>query len=791
MERKRISVLVTIYGIITAIEANVTCIEDDTSYSCRNIANKTDFPQSLHANTRKVKLTGTKEFRGDFPTNLFLTSTWSNVSELFINEFPAVKEIPAKFLAGLEHLAFLSISSCSDLKYIHNETFLYTPDLQALHLDENVHLKIAHVEAALTGQMNNLKYLSLIAIQAKMEPAVLGMNFSKAMQGKNLTYLDISRANIVTLAPDIWYNIISTVRYLNVSYSSFVIQGLRLRKSANYNIELVDISGCRFMTNDVINDRYRTRTCNLPENLKYVLGKNIVEVNTVVRVVFEMNLTKCERNKLVLLDISKNNLNILNVTITGPYICKVVQVLDLNSNNMEYISPSLLGGFPSLKILDLSKNQLHRMQNTDDFVQILSRNNELEVVFLRGNHLSIIPENMFSSNIKLRVLDLSANELTYFNCEWHNMQDLKMIDIRNNKFKTLPTTFVEQLENIFRHQEAASKQNTTATNMLLRQFVDKNVLAEKYRYGYNADKKEQLTDNSELVPQYLTIKLSENPLICDCDTLDYLQWILTTNISVVNRTTLICKHGNNEMLVNYPSLETVRQTCRLPIIIGTGIASFVAIIFCVSTFFIIHRRRRRMMRKTESITKLKRHLFMKNNKFKYVVFMPYCSKDYDIVEQNIRPSLNKYLKEKLHTDMDLVCTGADSFVPGMRIIDEIRRCIDESLVVVPVITKAFLQSEWSQEECAVAIKRRRKVVILMEQMTDISMAIPTLKQLIARYNRASWSTSDNRFVIHPSWNIICQGICDIAAETIRNYRKQNMYGSDDSIPLFKESMHHN
>ncbi|KAK3603950.1 hypothetical protein CHS0354_036788 [Potamilus streckersoni] len=789
--RRLLSVLLIVHVIITATEANVTCSADDTSYLCKNIGNKNDFPHSLHANTRKVTLIGTDELNGYFPIARFNNQTWANVSELTMTKFDNVDFIPAGSLDGLEHLEFLSISSCSDLNYIDPDIFRYAPDLQALHLDENPHLKVSHVEAALVGKLSNLKYLSLIAIQAKKEPAVLGSNFIKALQGKKLTYLDISRANVLSLTPDIWHDTMLTVRYLNMSYSSFVVLGFRLNVSrSNYNLELFDISGCRSVTKDVITTRAFTRTpaCDLPPNITYILCKNIVEVGTEVSLQFAINLKKCEINKLLLLDLSNNNFRRLNITISVASNFKAVQVLDLNSNNMEYISPSVLSSFPSLKILDLSKNQLHQMQNMDDFVNIFSRNKDLKILFLRSNSLSVLPANMFSSNIKLRVLDLSDNELTDLNSDWHNMRNLKLIDLRKNRLKNLPIPFLEQLENIYRHETMETKQNTTMINSLLSQFLDKYILAERYRYGYNANKEEQLTVKSATVPQHLTIKLSENPLLCDCDALDFVQWIVTTNIIIVNRTTMPCKYGSREILLNYVSFETVRQTCRLPIIMGTGITSSVAIILCAFTVFIIYRRRHRRTRKDDSLTKLKKKLLTKNKQFKFVVFMPYCSKDYDVVEQNIRPSLNAYLKEKLNTDKDLVCTGADSFVPGMRIIDEIHRCIEESLVVVPVITSAFLQSHWSQEECAVAIKKHRRVVILMEQHTDTSMAITTVKHLIAQYSRATWSNNESRFVISPSWNTICQGVFDIAADTLRNYRKQNAYESNDSLPLFEESV---
>ncbi|KAK3590932.1 hypothetical protein CHS0354_032651 [Potamilus streckersoni] len=787
MERTRFrSVFFIIYTIITAVEANVTCTVDGMAYICKNVNNRNDVPHSLPANIWKVTLIGTDEMKGNLTTALFNNPSWKNVSELSILNFLGVTFVPRDFLDGLEHLQFLSISSCPELRHIDPDVFHNTLDLQALYLDENLRLEISSVEAALTGKLSKLKYLSLISIHARIEHIVLGVNFSKALQGKKLTYFDISRSNILSLQHDLGEQILTTVKYLNLSYSSLVLLGFPIIKfNPNHPLELLDVCGCRAFIENRGYNKYGNEKCHVPPKLKYMYLKDITDVRSGLKIKQQHHFQQCENKEFILLDLSNNDIIILNISISGNFCFHAFQMLDLNSNNMQYISPFSLHRFPSLKILDLSKNQLHKMQNTDDFVNMFSGNEDLEILFLRSNSLSVLPENMFSSNIKLRVLDLSDNELTDLNSDWHNMQDLTMIDLRNNRLKHLSTTFVEQLQKISLHQTTGNKQNTTMTNILLSQFLDKRILAEKYKYGYNADNKKELTETSAFVSPYLTIKLSENPLLCDCGTLDILQWILTTNISIVNRTTLLCNYGNHETVVNYKSFETVRQNCRLPVVIGTAIASSILIIFCLCTVIVIRRHKHKMASRYKDIRLLKRTIESGTQKFKFVVFLVYCSRDHDIVEENIRPSLNTYLKEKLNTDMDLVCTGHDSFVPGMRIIDEIHRCVDESLVVVPVITPPFLQSEWSQKECAVAIDKHKQVVLLIKQQTDTSTAITTIKHLIARYSRATWSINEGHIVIHPSWNTICQGVINIAADTLRNYRRQTIEQSNETLSLLE------
>ncbi|KAL3888228.1 hypothetical protein ACJMK2_000603 [Sinanodonta woodiana] len=768
-----LSILLTVSPIC---EANSNCTVNGNHYICSSIDSQTDFPLVLPTNVRKVTLMGTNELDESFLARRFNSQKWANVSDLSILEFTNMKHIKEEFLAGLEQLKFLSISSCTNFDEIDKDIFCSTPNIEALHLDENTRLRISVVEAALIDKLNNLRYLSLIGIQAIEQHIVLGDNFMRALRGKNLTYLDISRVPAIFIPNDVTM-LFTNLKYLNLSYSKPVWpHDMKVNMNlSSLNINVFDLTGVQYsMLKYWINDgELPSKLADIPKaTYMYIQGVN--NQNNQISFNARYSFENCGIKVPKMLDISKNSFKHLNISFIGNCRLHELETLNLASNNMDYISPNLLNILPSLKIIDLSNNQLIKMQDMDDFSNMFSENKDLEIVFLRNNHFTVIKPNVFIFNSKLRIIDLSENELAYFNINLINAENLTLINLRWNKLKSLSASMMEQFETILWKQKAEHNNITYVTTVLIKQFQDNNLIGRQYRYGYNASEEKKFEESHSVIQQYVMINILENQFMCDCDTLVFLEWLLFTNIDIVNKKVLSCKYGNNEKFVNNELLQIVQTDCRLAITISVGVASSIAIIISIFTIAITIRLRRKLDRRNQDLEHLKQEILQENTNFEFLIFLSYCSRDAQIVDDNILPSLNRCLRETFNTGRDLVCTGEDSFVPGMRIIEEIHRCINECLVVIPVITPAFLESEWSQAECIAAVERHKKVVILMKKHTDTSKAIATIRNLIGQYTRGSWSDNEGVFDIRPSWNTICEGIIRAASEAFRQHRNQQL-----------------
>ncbi|KAL3888289.1 hypothetical protein ACJMK2_000660 [Sinanodonta woodiana] len=754
-------------------EASPNCTVNGIHYFCNNIATLTDFPLVLPINVRKVTLMGTYELEPSFSGERFTHHTWANVLELSILEFTNVDRIESGFLNGLKQLQFLSVSSCTHLGEIDPDTFYSTPNIEELHFNWNRVLDLSMVEAALIGKLSNLRYLSLIAIQGVKQHVVLGENFMKALHSKNLTYLDISRVNTIyvehILVPDVLANIVN----LNLSYSSIMFPHEITDKTISLinNMHLLDLTGIRFMI-----WKYNMKGEMLLKvsellNPMYLFLQGVLNTGSKVSVDIKYHFESCDFKFPKMLDISRNGLTRLNITFFGDCRANELEALNLEGNDIEYISTDLLGRFPSLLILDLSNNRLMKMQDLYEFSNIFSQNNDLEIVYLRYNHLTFVPSDLFLSNSRIQIIDLSENELTYFNINLHKAENLKLINLTRNRLRRLPVSFLVQFESIRRKQNTEINQRSYATNVLFKQFHDKSLIVKMYRYGYNASEEIQFDESHYIFPQYVMIDILVNQFVCDCDTLAFMEWILFKNNDIINMTVLSCKYANDVKLLNIELLQTIERNCQLASNIGIGVASSIAIIISIVTFAIKIHLRRTSVRRNQDFDNLKQEILKENTHFEFLIFVSYCSKDAQIVEENILPSLNRYIHKTFNTEKDLVCTGESDFVPGLRIIEEIHRCVSRSLVVVPVITPSFLQSQWSQEECVAAVERNKQVVILMKKHTDTSRTIVTIQHLIGQYTRGTWSDNEGAFVMRPCWNTICEGIIQAASEAFRHYKR--------------------
>ncbi|KAL3888229.1 hypothetical protein ACJMK2_000604 [Sinanodonta woodiana] len=768
-----VSILLT---VLSTCEANSTCTVNGIHYICKNIATKTDFPLVIPTNIRKVTLMGTNEL-ASFPGERFNHPTWANVLELSILEFTNIEHIKEGFLIGLEQLKFLSISSCTYLYEIDQGIFLSTPNVEALHLDGDTRLNLSRVETALTDKLINLRYLSLIGIKAVKQHVVLEDTFLRALRGKNLTYLDISRVKSIIIKQAIVQELLANLKYLNLSYSAPALP-TEMNIDASFlsqNIEVFDLTGMQYtMLNYLIKGgERRIQNTDIPK-ATYVFIQGVNNPDTPVSVNVRLRFKNCGIKVPKMLDVSKSGLKHLNISYIGICLGHELETLNLASNNMEYISQDVLSIFPSLQIIDLSNNHLNNMQDMEDFSNTFTKNKDLEIVFLRNNHLTFVPSNLFFYNSKLRIIDLSENELVYFNLNLYSAENLMLIDLRRNRLKSFSASMMVQFEELRWKQNTKNSTKTYVTTVLLKQFQDKNLIGKRYRYGYNASEDIEFEESQSSIQQYVMINILENRFVCDCDTLVFMEWILFKTIDIINKTLLSCKYGNNEKMLNNELLQMLQTDCQLASSISIGVASSIAIIISIFTFAITIRLRRKSDRRNQDFDNLKQEILKENIHFESLVFLSYCSRDAQIVDENILPSLNRYIHETFNTERDLVCTGENDFVPGLLIIEEIHRCINKSLVVVPVITPEFLQSDWSQEECVAAVERHKRVVILMKRHTNTSGATVTIQHLIGQYTRGTWSDNGGVFDIRPSWNTICEGIIRTASEAFREYRRQHL-----------------
>ncbi|XP_067132025.1 trophoblast glycoprotein [Centruroides vittatus] len=226
-------------------------------------------------------------------------------------------------------------------------------------------------------------------------------------------------------------------------------------------------------------------------------------------------------DKLKIVDLSNNKIQtIKDRTFHG---VDNVEKLILNDNDL-YLNgkdnqPKMFRHFLNLEELHLRNTFTKKFIWSDHYMENLekifmqSRLTNLRILNLEKNEINSIPNrNFFCDLPSLRELRLSDNHLTEFNINIKCLPHLNILDLSHNYISYL--------------------NNETLTEL-------------------------------ELYPQ-LKINLSENPFRCDCNMIDFFQWISTTEANLISKDLYYCKDGFPPQNIGRPlsNLTTNDLLCR-------------------------------------------------------------------------------------------------------------------------------------------------------------------------------------------------------------------------------------
>ena len=192
-------------------------------------------------------------------------------------------------------------------------------------------------------------------------------------------------------------------------------------------------------------------------------------------------------------NVTKNNALFLNCPTIG---IKSLRVLDASFCHLVSIHVDVLKQkyTPILEILYAKGN---RLNNSHDFPELFSEATSLKELDFSQNDLHSLPKESFESLTSIEKLDLSKNILKTIELNILNLKKLKVLDLSSNQISYLSETFQEQLEAVSSH---------------------------------NAN---------------FRLRLGGNPFLCDCTSVQFLQWLQRTNITVDGRKNLpMCKYCN-------------------------------------------------------------------------------------------------------------------------------------------------------------------------------------------------------------------------------------------------------
>lgn len=428
---------------------------------------------------------------------------------------------------------------------------------------------------------------------------------------------------------------------------------------------------------------------------KLILTRSIDELNFGNEQDFFPNLTY--------LDLSINN-KVPNNTIPNFFCSRRhnLRFLNLSNSHITRIEKMAFVNCSKLEVLDLSLNLLGCIDChiCDKLVNLVS----LKALNLSSNHIKCSNLHMLNSMIKIERIDMSNNVLQSWDISILNAKNLTHINLSRNRIQTLSKANMEELDTIVR-------------------------------------------SNS------IEIDLSENTLLCTCETKDFLQWMVITRVLILRRDEYFCTFSNGSVtsLNNLKFIvESLKSQCvpsKTALIVGMNVLSLCFL----TSMVLVYKFRWRIQH-----WYYKRRFILTLNyvemvqMFTYDVFISYSSDDFEIAR-------NETIEE-LESRRDIkACIHERDFQPGEYIAENISRAIHSSKKIILFISKNFLGSEWCAYELDIALMeemhsgRRVIMVIMVEDVPNANLP-RALRHIVDTYTYLEYPKNRTEYDINAFWN---------------------------------------
>lgn len=399
-----------------------------------------------------------------------------------------------------------------------------------------------------------------------------------------------------------------------------------------------------------------------------------------------------------------------------------LELVDVSSNGLEYISHRLIGRVTTLQDINLSDNKLNFMQQFADFEMLFTSLVKLRKINLSGNQLMFLPRNIFESNANLERIDLANNKLTTLDVSLKHLHKLKYVGLAHNNIKTLSREVMLYFNTIYENE---------------------NIKFE--------------------------IDLSRNTFVCECETSGFVNWMYSHFIlKKLIATEMKCVLESRVVTIDYRALEKTQYLCERSsiIIVSSGLSLCYVTVIIVTVIFarrFIERKRIEEKRK-DFLAKFKAD--RENNR--YLIFIIFCQKEEALVHEVVMPVLSDCLNKLLNTEAKLIGVGYNEFRLGLPLIVETERCIRQSSAVVILHSRASGKCVRSKREVKIAYEKDKPMAIINKGFVDADLVTPILEAVIAKSPSVSIINQGNEFRFASSPIKFCEALLDdIVAERNR------------------------
>ena len=430
------------------------------------------------------------------------------------------------------------------------------------------------------------------------------------------------------------------------------------------------------------------------------------------------------------IEMSENRIQFVNATYISHSQIGIEEV-NASFNILEYINPSFFYHANFVRKLDLQSNRLYKMQ-TDfpfEFENFFQRLSSLRYLDLSNNQLKVIPQATFSKHRELRHLNLKYNQLTTISFSLASCGNLEYLNLVGNMIHFHDINSVEPLNEV--------------------------VMMVRINMGENSK-----NNTPEAV---LKVDLSGNSFSCSCENTEMQTWMVVNSDVLINNASqgYMCTFDGKEYNFTKDQVNELSSICYNRLVLLVSLPSTGGIILILA--LVIFVKVRNIIR-SHRVRKLLRRLQQDEFPLEFLVFISHCSGDDELFMSYILPQLSKSMKHVINTDRDYICVGDQHFRLGHVIVGEIMRSIQQSAVVVLLVSNRYIKSHWCDTEAKEAETQGKPIVLILTEEIDEKEMTPVLKKIFNRNTRFKCFTNeDGQHVVMPTWDVLSKSIIELAS----------------------------
>ena len=530
----------------------------------------------------------------------FTYTDWHSVTNLSLSLGPVVNEtksLPERRLQEYEFVGLMNLQHlkllCHCLLSVNSSAFYGLTNVTLLDLSNNHVSYYSLTYGIVTGLQGddilpNISELYLSNIKRRYVPTISLYLFlddlHTAMENKPLRVLDLSGTSFYfyishSLTPP--PSLLPQLHTLNISRAgpavfslSDVYQYYTQRPEAVFsNLQVLDASypyvpqsqsECEKSANYIY-----WQFCKISQHMKNFLPSNLTELH--MKNIFGSKVSH-------LGGFSNSSYLTLNTTIfdTNRSISvqwhpDYLQELDISENSFTYIEPELIRPMKSLKYLDMSNNKLGpSLADVNYARKFFHAAKRTEVILFSNNSLTSFPSGILRSNNKLRILDLSHNQLTSVGIGLKGQVALELLDLSFNRIVSIDSAGCELIKNL--------------------------------HFSFNTSTTISKSHNK------VGLVLDGNPLSCSCQNLCVFKVLQEQN------KTLTCSLNDNNQRADFLHLKQLDYSCKQGVFIAA--ISVDGLFTLILTFGLVHYLKKEWIeiKRRRAIKKLNRKRYRKEQR---------------------------------------------------------------------------------------------------------------------------------------------------------------------------------